>query len=182
MTCLEPRPLSKWALTVTCPARKSTCPRQLKRTFFEPWVGVYRLYERDFLKVLYIFPGWLYHFKGLFMTVCQDNWGEWVIFETIPATAHVIFPTWIYNTIHIHSGETSRCCMTSLKLTSLDFKNLWQWLTYSKSMYEGSWLSCSHADAWYFFERIIIQYSKNFWPLVHPVYEEISFLESLFSE
>ena len=26
----------KWALKVTCPARKSTCPRRHNRTFFEP--------------------------------------------------------------------------------------------------------------------------------------------------
>ena len=37
MTCLDPYPLDKQALKVTCPARKSTCPRPLVGTFFEPW-------------------------------------------------------------------------------------------------------------------------------------------------
>ena len=35
MTCLYSCPFCKWALKVTFPARRSTCPRLLNRTFFK---------------------------------------------------------------------------------------------------------------------------------------------------
>ena len=40
MTYLDPCPLGKWISTVSCPGRKSTCPRQLDRHFFEPCITI----------------------------------------------------------------------------------------------------------------------------------------------
>ena len=67
----------------------------------------------------------------------HDNWpmGEWVILDATPDIAYVNhffsseFVIW-FKSIHI-SGETSRRrtldgCATSLKLTSLDFRNFWE--------------------------------------------------------
>ena len=104
----------------------------------------------DILKVLYIFPGWLRYFKGLFIPVWHeihqskfymwhhDNWpiAQWIIFHTAPDTAYVnhFSPACIYNMIQIHSGETSQprdfvassipARSRALKLASLTFKNL----------------------------------------------------------
>ena len=36
MTCLGPLPTGQVNLKVSCPGRKSACPRQPDRTFFEP--------------------------------------------------------------------------------------------------------------------------------------------------
>ena len=77
----------------------------------------------DFLKVFFC-PGWLCHFKGLFIPV----WREIHRSKILPVTSwqlpnrkvsdnsrryrHSIcqsfFPAWNYNIIKIHSGETSR--------------------------------------------------------------------------
>ena len=68
----------------------------------------------------------------------HDNWpiGQWVTFHSAPDKAYVnhFFPAWIYSTIHIHSGKTSRpqgvvarslvARPHALKLASLTFKNL----------------------------------------------------------
>ena len=114
--------------------------RNEKRT----WTGI------DFLKVLYFFLigyGILKDFSYLFGAKFtgrkfsrwrHDNWplGQSVTSHTAPYTAYVnhFFPAWIYNTIHIHSGKTSRpqdvvarsfsSRPYALKLTSLTFKNL----------------------------------------------------------
>ena len=81
-------------------------------------------YYWTFWKSFMFFPGWICHFKGLFIPV----WREIHRSKILPVTSwqltnrtlsdisypsrHSIcqsfFPAWIYNMIQIHSGETSR--------------------------------------------------------------------------
>ena len=108
------------------------------------WTGIH------FLKVLYFSPGWLCHFKGLFIPVsCEIRRSKVLPVTSWQLTNRTVsdislrsrhgicqsfFPAWIYSTIHIHSGKTSRpqgvvgrslvARPHALKLASLTFKNL----------------------------------------------------------
>ena len=117
---------SLWLFSIL---RSRTCPCQYFFTHlyvvFLPFHLVWCCCRLSKSSLLF-FSGWLCHFKGLFITVSffhrskilwvgpHDNWliGQWVIFHASPDTAYMyvnpFFPTWIYNMIQIHSGETSR--------------------------------------------------------------------------